>query len=492
MNSVAHGAQGGQPSLHDAIVAFLREHPEGVMAPVLAEKFLKLTSGDPKMAAVAIRAILGADRRCSPDAAGLWHAAAPSAAAAAEPLQALPWSAVHCFADPEGRRILYLALWELRPSPSCTMSAWLVDPQTLPYDERELLQSGADEPFDPARGIGTFCAGLRADKKRLPVFFSSSARALLASACSFDGEDLPDDDASVRELLKAADLPRPRPMTLEALETTVLGAARSGASARALGERFAVCVAELLEILRQKGIETRADLDQRVREERAPLFTGKEFSYDDILALPSQPGVYGFKDKAGSYVYIGKANNLKRRVVSYFGDTEESPDKLERLRRDAHAIVTYPCGSELECLLHEYRLIKKFAPPLNKNINIGERKGTFKPVADCIVLLPHTSPGKGMSVWFRQNQKILLKAFDADFGAGSQILSELKAFFFSPKLAADASDFPEQEIAVRWIKRQGDTLLVVPVSRMADEKEIYAAMRIAWREAAGRPPSPAT
>jgi hypothetical protein len=476
-----HPVPGRKPSLHDGIVAFLRERPGGVSPGEVAERFLKLRAPDPKTAAAAIAGMLGADRRCFTDADGRWHASAGSAQPA-EALGALPWIAVYCLTDPGARRLLYLALWEITPSLSCLGSGWLVDPRSLPYDECEVLQSAADGPFSRGAAAALLAAVARAGERRLPVFMSSHVRGLVAAACLTYGESLTDDTVLAGQLLKAAGAAVPRPLTLEAFEQAVLGAEQGGASARKRGERFAASLAELLQTLAGKGIESREQLDRCLRDDTAPLFAGKEFTYDTLLALPARPGVYGFRDAAGAYLYIGKTNNLRRRLLSYFSDTDESPVKIERLRAQSRSFVAHPCGSELECLIYEYRLIRKYMPPLNRQTQIFERKGTFRPIDDCIVLLPHAAPGKGMSVWFRHNQKILLKPFSGAFDTDDAFVAELKTFFFSRSLPPAVSDFPEQEIAVRWIKRHADTAAIVPVSRHACADEIYDAMRIAWRD----------
>ena len=471
-----------QPSLHDTIVAFLRERPEGVLSAEIAERFLKLKNPDRKTAVAAIAGVLGSDRRCFTDANGRWHAEAPGVPDA-ETLLALPWMAVYGLTDPRARRILYLALWETTPSLSCLGSGWLADPGSLPHDEREVIQSTADAGFSNESAGAILAVAARADEKRIPVFISSNIRNLLGAACSARGETFTDDAVIAGELLKAAGAAVSRPLTLGAFEKAVLEAEQTGASARKQGERFATALVELLQLLNRKGIESREQLDLRAREEKKALFTGKEFTYDTILALPARPGIYGFKDRTGAYLYIGKANNLKRRLLSYFCETDESPLKIERLRTQSHSLVTHRCGSELECLIYEHRLIRKYSPPLNKNVvEVFERKDMFRPIGDCIVLLPHAAEGKGMSVWLRENQKILLKSFPEGFEADSPLIGELKTFFFSPRLPAAFSDFPEQEIAVRWIKRHADSLAIVPVSRQACAEETYDALRIAWRD----------
>lgn len=473
-------------TLHDEMVAFLREHKEGISSAELASRFLKLKNAPLKIADGAIKAILAGDRRVNADENGLWRAVHGLVGTAledqGEPLQSLPWSAVYCLTDPAGRRPLYFSAWVLFPAPACTHAAWLVDPKLLPYEEGELLQSSADVTYG-ADLVDRAVAAFACDSAgRVPVFLSSNHRELLASLCAENGENIGDDSVLLRELLKAADFAVLRSLDLASAEKIVLGTEGRGETVYKQAERFASLLFELFELLKRKGIETRAALDVCRPQESAALFTGKNFSYADILALPATPGVYAFKDVAGKHLYIGKANNLKRRLQSYWKESDESPDKLNRIRENAHDFVTHRCGSELESLIYESRLIRKYVPPLNKKVDIAERKGTFRPIDDCIVLLPHAEEGKGMSVWFRKDQKIHLKPFDATFPADAVFTGELEEFFFSPVLKPGPMDFPEQEISVRWIKRHADTLAILPVGRLANAGEIHAALKSLWAD----------
>ena len=211
-------------------------------------------------------------------------------------------------------------------------------------------------------------------------------------------------------------------------------------------------------------------------------FSGKGFSYADIVNCPTAPGVYAFKDKSGAFLYIGKASNLRRRIMGYFRESEESPEKLAQLRAEAHSLTTSVCGSELESLLYEHRLIGKYAPRLNTKIGINERKGHYHPINDCIVLLPHADVDKGMSFWFRRNQKIMLKPFSLDFEFSGQFLEEMESFFFSSKLPPLPTDFPEQEIAYRWLRQHEGDVVLIPVDRMKNGEEALRAMKGYWQE----------
>jgi len=82
-----------------------------------------------------------------------------------------------------------------------------------------------------------------------------------------------------------------------------------------------------------------------------------------LAALPSKPGVYRYFDKKGELIYVGKAKNLKRRVLSYFqkeqtGKTRVLVSKIADLE---YSIV----DSESEALLLENTMIKQYKPRYN-------------------------------------------------------------------------------------------------------------------------------
>ncbi len=80
-------------------------------------------------------------------------------------------------------------------------------------------------------------------------------------------------------------------------------------------------------------------------------------------AIPPQPGVYYFKDQKGNIIYVGKANNLKKRVLGHFYDKSE---KEVRMCRETAHIDFELSGSELVALLMESAAIKQYYPPYNR------------------------------------------------------------------------------------------------------------------------------
>lgn len=83
-----------------------------------------------------------------------------------------------------------------------------------------------------------------------------------------------------------------------------------------------------------------------------------------IKALPELPGVYQFLDQNGVIIYVGKAKSLKKRVSSYF-QKDHDYAKVRIMVKRIKAIQTIVVDTELDALLLENSLIKKYKPRYN-------------------------------------------------------------------------------------------------------------------------------
>ncbi len=93
----------------------------------------------------------------------------------------------------------------------------------------------------------------------------------------------------------------------------------------------------------------------------------------DFDVLPQCPGVYYFKDRAGKVIYVGKANNIKKRVSSHFTGHNPNPQRQHFLQ-EIYAIDFEICGTELMALLQEVSAIKKIWPKYNRALKRYEPK----------------------------------------------------------------------------------------------------------------------
>ena len=84
-----------------------------------------------------------------------------------------------------------------------------------------------------------------------------------------------------------------------------------------------------------------------------------------VRLLPANPGVYQYYDDKGDLLYVGKAKNLKNRVSSYFNKNQYENGKTMVLVRKIADIKYIVVETELDALLLENSLIKKYKPRYN-------------------------------------------------------------------------------------------------------------------------------
>lgn len=88
----------------------------------------------------------------------------------------------------------------------------------------------------------------------------------------------------------------------------------------------------------------------------------------DLTKIPSTPGVYIYKNADNKIIYVGKAVNLKKRVSQYFKSDEALGYKTNRLVSEIADISFHTVGSEIEALILESSLIKKYRPKFNSQL----------------------------------------------------------------------------------------------------------------------------
>jgi excinuclease ABC subunit C len=82
-------------------------------------------------------------------------------------------------------------------------------------------------------------------------------------------------------------------------------------------------------------------------------------------SIPTQPGVYRFRDQRGRVVYVGKAKNLRARLSSYFQDIANLHPRTATMVTTAASVEWTVVKTEVEALQLEYSWIKEFDPRFN-------------------------------------------------------------------------------------------------------------------------------
>lgn len=85
----------------------------------------------------------------------------------------------------------------------------------------------------------------------------------------------------------------------------------------------------------------------------------------DPGSIPVGPGVYRFRDDAGTVLYVGKAKNLRNRLNSYFADLAGLHERTRRMVTTAARVEWTVVNTEVEALQLEYAWIKEFDPRFN-------------------------------------------------------------------------------------------------------------------------------
>lgn len=86
---------------------------------------------------------------------------------------------------------------------------------------------------------------------------------------------------------------------------------------------------------------------------------------ENLKKLPDTPGVYMHKDKLGQVIYVGKAISLKNRVRQYFQSPAGQSPKVRAMVSHIAEFEYITCQTEMEALILECNLIKKYAPKYN-------------------------------------------------------------------------------------------------------------------------------
>ena len=114
-----------------------------------------------------------------------------------------------------------------------------------------------------------------------------------------------------------------------------------------------------------------------------PILKGQDIIKFISKTLPTQPGVYQMEDDEGKILYIGKAKNLAKRVISYTS-LNNLTRRLQRMVSLTKKMNFFVTNTEIEALLLECNLIKRHKPRFNiintwcaTSFNIIKKAGSF-------------------------------------------------------------------------------------------------------------------
>lgn len=130
---------------------------------------------------------------------------------------------------------------------------------------------------------------------------------------------------------------------------------------RALSDALAVM--HLFHILCRH--DTEGQLRRWLQQRRAQRLLPPKVTADQLQQLPEGPGVYYLLDDRDVVLYVGKALNLRQRVLQHFVSGSATRQRTALMSRISK-VRARPCGSELMALLLEAAEIKRLFPPFNR------------------------------------------------------------------------------------------------------------------------------
>ena len=131
---------------------------------------------------------------------------------------------------------------------------------------------------------------------------------------------------------------------------------------RALPDALATAeiLVSLLGLAQERGARTLAEVFELAAPRARRLHSKRAL----VAGAPRTPGVYLFRDRHDTVLYVGKARDLRARLRSYFSGNRQRP-AVEAALGALERVEWREFGSELEAALDELRLIRELRPPAN-------------------------------------------------------------------------------------------------------------------------------
>lgn len=124
----------------------------------------------------------------------------------------------------------------------------------------------------------------------------------------------------------------------------------------------------LLGLAQERGARTLAEVVELAAPRARRLHTKRAL----VAGAPTTPGVYLFRDRNDTVLYVGKARDLRARLRSYFSGDRQRP-AVEAALGALERVEWRVLGSELEAALEELRLIRALRPPANARVGRPDR-----------------------------------------------------------------------------------------------------------------------
>jgi hypothetical protein len=203
------------------------------------------------------------------------------------------------------------------------------------------------------------------------------------------------------------------------------------------------------------------------------------FSRDDLRAVPPTPGTYRFYDFDSKLLYVGKSNNLKRRLATWFSGEAPRGTRGRAIIDAVHRFEVKPSGSSLEALLREAAQIRRDEPERNVQRAVHARKDRAARLRSILILEPAEEPWVLRAWLIREGQLLDSVPLGPRGGGLRRIERVLQDEFFDPREGPrSARSRPiDVEIVSRWLAEHRDKAVAFDPTHLKTTDEVVSRLR---------------
>jgi hypothetical protein len=214
------------------------------------------------------------------------------------------------------------------------------------------------------------------------------------------------------------------------------------------------------------------------------------FDIEFLRGIPAVPGTYRFYDADGDLLYVGKSNDLRSRVGSYFRTGGRRSERVDGILRDLHRIEIEPSGSDLEAVLREAEQIRRDRPLRNVQRRVHARDGVGKRLRSIMILEPASPPWVLRAFLIRDGRLIDRVGIGPRGGGLKKIERILRDRFFSFGDGPTTPSGPDLdvEMVARWLAAHRDRVVAFDPTDLVTPEEVTDRLR--WFLARGSPFEP--
>ena len=445
--------------MHDDIVAWLRDSPHGRDSCAIAVRFLRFTNPPEALARTAVSAVLMGESRCrlSPDGQWRYHGDhAPSGRAL----------------NPGDLLALYPGDEGPPPAGSCALPQSSGEPSGVRTAAQAApLRQGFPLPL-PYLFTGSW-EGEALPGNPLVVLPDAAAYRILVRRCMLLACAPPHPVLLCGPLMHLAGFEPPDPFCVSSGYRVIMDKWGADTNPAARARTLRDLGSELVRSCARQGVHT---VNQVLEREQLLLdgfsFSGRGFDARTLRAAPQGWGVYGLRDAAGSFLFIGCSPDLRTTLCRHFlPEADPSPEGVQ-LRSTTAEVTLHPCRNDLEALLFERGLVHKYHPPLSPWNEVPYDTAAVAPQG--VIFDPRTR----MSLLVRRGAPPrLLWLDDASFDNGT-VARELQRFLLSSPAPAAYPHDPVIHCALTcWIERHRPHLFIIPPEELGSGEEGAALLR---------------